>query len=51
MVTGESKRPSQPPRRVVLRLLARAGAVALLTGYSPAASRWTAPTKASPRAP
>jgi len=25
--------------RVVLRLLARAGAVALLTGYSPAASR------------
>ena len=40
MVTGESKRESQPPERLDGRLLvARAGAVALLTGYSPAASR------------
>ena len=51
MVTGESNLASQPRWRAGAEVLARAGAVALLTGYSPAASRSTAPTKASPRAP
>ncbi len=50
-MTGESNRESQDVIRPVGRDTLRAGAVALLTGYSPAASRWTADTKASPRAP
>ena len=41
----------QAPTREVAWVPVRAGVVALLTGYSPAASRWTDPTKASPRAP